>query len=129
MKKTKINQILNFLNTEFPEAKCELEYSTPYQLLVAVILSAQCTDKRVNLVTEKLFKLYNTPEDFAKLENSELEKLIYSCGFYKNLHQHNQKPIVLTLQYNQYPCKIHYLLKYYPHLHQALQLLQYRCIR
>ena len=76
--------IYNILSAKFNEPKCELNYSSTFELLIAVILSAQCTDKRVNLVTEKLFKIYNTPESFAKLENLELEKLIYSCGFYKN---------------------------------------------
>ena len=76
--------IYNILSTKFNEPKCELNYSSTFELLVAVILSAQCTDKRVNLVTEKLFKIYNTPESFSKLDNLELEKLIYSCGFYKN---------------------------------------------
>jgi len=77
-------EIYNILNAKFESPECELNFNSTFELLVAVILSAQCTDKRVNLVTEKLFKLYNTPEDFAKLENSKLEKLIYSCGFYKN---------------------------------------------
>ena len=77
-------EIYNILNAKFEAPECELNFNSTFELLVAVILSAQCTDKRVNLVTEKLFKLYNTPKDFAKLENSELEKLIYSCGFYKN---------------------------------------------
>jgi len=80
----KIDKILDFLNTQFPEAKCELNYSTPYQLLVAVILSAQCTDKRVNLVTEKLFKLAPTPEKMLALGEEKLKQIIHSCGFYNN---------------------------------------------
>ena len=84
MKKTKINQILNFLNTEFPEAKCELEYSTPYQLLVAVILSAQCTDKRVNMVTKELFNVAPTPKKMLELGEERLKQIIHSCGFYNN---------------------------------------------
>jgi len=80
----KIDKILNFLNNQFPEAKCELNYSTPYQLLVAVILSAQCTDKRVNLVTEKLFKLAPTPEKMIELGEDKLKQIIHSCGFYNN---------------------------------------------
>jgi endonuclease-3 len=67
-----------------PEAHCELNYSSPFELLVAVILSAQCTDKRVNIVTEKLFKIWNTPEAFAAIEPAELEPHIFSCGFYRN---------------------------------------------
>ncbi|MDE6884920.1 MAG: endonuclease III, partial [Clostridia bacterium] len=67
-----------------PQAVCELDYKSPFELLVAVILSAQCTDKRVNQVTEKLFKVYNTPKQFAELEEEQLAPYIYSCGFYRN---------------------------------------------
>ncbi|MBO5910327.1 MAG: endonuclease III [Clostridia bacterium] len=84
MRKQKIDEILNFLNTQFPEAKCELEYNTPYQLLVAVILSAQCTDKRVNMVTEKLFKIAPTPQKMLELGENKLKQIIHSCGFYNN---------------------------------------------
>ena len=79
-----VSQILNFLNSQFPEAKCELNYNTPYQLLVAVILSAQCTDKRVNVVTEELFKIAPTPEKMLELGESKLKQVIHSCGFYNN---------------------------------------------
>jgi endonuclease-3 len=84
----KIDVILNFLNTQFPNAKCELNYSSPYQLLVTVILSAQCTDERVNKVTEVLFKRANQPIEFAQMEHEELEKYIYSCGFYRAKASH-----------------------------------------
>lgn len=77
-------KILDRLLVIHPEPVCELNFSTPFELLVAVILSAQCTDKRVNEVTKTLFAKYNTPEDFANIDREELEKLIYSCGFYKN---------------------------------------------
>jgi endonuclease-3 len=79
-----VNQILNFLDSQFPNAKCELNYSTPYQLLVAVILSAQCTDKRVNVVTEELFKIAPTPKKMLELGESKLKQVIHSCGFYNN---------------------------------------------
>lgn len=79
-----INEILNRLEIMHPEAVCELNFTTPFELLVAVILSAQCTDKRVNMVTEKLFKVYRTPEDFASLDESQLQPYIFSCGFYRN---------------------------------------------
>lgn len=72
------------LDKLFPEPKCELEYKTVYQLLVAVILSAQCTDKRVNLVTKELFKDYDTPQKILQLTQTELERRIHSCGFYHN---------------------------------------------
>lgn len=65
-------------------ADCELDFGTPFQLLVAVILSAQCTDKRVNMITDKLFKIASTPEDFAAMPVEELERHIFSCGFYHN---------------------------------------------
>ncbi len=77
-------QIYDILLEKYKDAKCELNFSSNFELLVAVILSAQCTDKRVNEVTETLFQKYNTPQDFASLSQSELEKLIYSCGFYHN---------------------------------------------
>ncbi len=79
-----IKDMLDKLEQMHPQAECELEYGTPFQLLVAVILSAQCTDKRVNLVTQKLFKIYPTPEDFAELEEEQLAPYIFSCGFYRN---------------------------------------------
>ena len=67
-----------------PDAGCELNYTTPFELLVAVILSAQCTDKRVNTVTEKLFKVYDTPAQYAALEPEDLKPYIFSTGFYNN---------------------------------------------
>ncbi len=88
MKKENLPQhaktILKILRKEFPEAATALHYSNPLQLLVAVILSAQCTDVRVNLVTPNLFKKYKTAQDFSNANISELEELIRSTGFYKN---------------------------------------------
>ncbi len=81
----KVNkEIFDILKSMFPNAKCELDYSTPFELLVAVILSAQCTDKRVNKVTSELFKKANTAEQFCDMSVEELEREIFSCGFYKN---------------------------------------------
>ena len=80
----KQENFVEYLVEMFPKAKCELEFSSNFELLVAVILSAQCTDKRVNMVTKELFKTHNTPEDFAKISQSELEQKIKSCGFYHN---------------------------------------------
>ncbi len=68
----------------YPDAVCSLEYSDPFQLLVAVRLSAQCTDARVNLVTPALFERYKTISDMAAADVAEVEKYIYSCGFYKS---------------------------------------------
>ncbi len=81
-------RILELLNEQHPDAQCELDFGTPFQLLVAVILSAQCTDKRVNEVTPKLFADYSTPEQFASMPQETLEKYIFSCGFYKNKAAH-----------------------------------------
>ncbi|MGN1060346.1 MAG: endonuclease III [Candidatus Coproplasma sp.] len=76
------DEILGELKRLYPDAKPALKYTSPYELLIAVILSAQCTDERVNKVTEELFKQHNTPQDMLKLTQEELEKFIYSCGFY-----------------------------------------------
>ena len=84
----KSRKILKELAALYPDAKPALEFSTPYELLVAVILSAQCTDERVNKVTEVLFKEHNTPEKMLTLTQEELEKYIFSCGFYRNKAAH-----------------------------------------
>ena len=75
-------QIMSQLALDFPNAASELHFNSPYQLLVAVILSAQCTDKRVNQVTPALFKVANTPQQMADLPLEQIEQLIHSCGFY-----------------------------------------------
>lgn len=77
-------RILSELLKRYPQVTTSLSYGDPFQLLVAVILSAQCTDKRVNIVTEKLFKKYRTAEDFARMGQNELEKEIRSTGFFRN---------------------------------------------
>ena len=74
----------NYFKQLFIDAKCELNFNNPFELLIAVILSAQCTDKRVNEVTKNLFKIASTPQQFVELGQDKLEKLIYSCGFYHN---------------------------------------------
>ena len=74
----------DLLDRMHPDAECELAFATPYQLLVAVILSAQCTDKRVNLVTKELFDKWSTPEEILTLSQEELERQIKGCGFYHN---------------------------------------------
>jgi len=80
----RVEKILDELMRLYPEAKAELHFSNPYETLIATILSAQCTDKRVNMVTEKLFKLYPDAYAMAKLEPEELEGHIKSCGLYHN---------------------------------------------
>ncbi|MEG1528622.1 MAG: endonuclease III [Clostridia bacterium] len=84
----KTKQIIDILKEEFPLAKSELIFSSPFELLISVILSAQCTDKRVNQVTKILFKRANTPQAMVSLGKVELEKLIFSCGFYHNKADH-----------------------------------------
>jgi endonuclease-3 len=77
-------QIISRLKKAYPDAHCELNFSNPLQLLIATILSAQCTDKRVNIVTETLFKKYRTARDFADAPAATLEEEIKSTGFYCN---------------------------------------------
>ena len=84
MDNKRAQKILDELKKMHPDAGCELNYGTPFELLVSVILSAQCTDKRVNEVTKDLFKKYNNPEQYATMTPAELEPLIHSCGFFHN---------------------------------------------
>lgn len=83
-RKERMRKILRYLKKNYPEPKTELNYETPFQLVVAVILSAQCTDKKVNDVTLKLYKKYKTPKDFAKLDHALLAKEISSITFFNN---------------------------------------------
>jgi endonuclease III len=76
-------EILKKLKKEYPLAKIALEFETPFQLLISTILSAQCTDERVNLVSKSLFKKYKKPQDFLNVSSEELEKDIFSTGFYR----------------------------------------------
>jgi len=77
------NEILKRLKKEYPVAKIALEFQSPFQLLISTILSAQCTDQRVNVVTNSLFKKYKRPQDFLNVSSEELEKDIFSTGFYR----------------------------------------------
>src|SRR5580700_8387352 len=83
-KRARAGKIIAALRQTYPDAHCELNYSNPLELLIATILSAQCTDKRVNLVTAELFKKYRSAKDFAAADISALEQDIRSTGFYKN---------------------------------------------
>ena len=78
------HKFFEILKKSYPDAKIEIAYKNPFQLLIATILSAQCTDAQVNKVTPALFKKYETPNDFAKANRTTLESLIRSTGFYKN---------------------------------------------
>lgn len=82
--KEKNKAVLEYLKKLYPDATCELKFNSIFEMLVAVILSAQCTDARVNKVTPTLFEKYKTPQDFANAKQEDVEKLIYSCGFYHN---------------------------------------------
>lgn len=83
-KKSNVKKIISRLRKAYGPVGCALHHSNPLELLVAVILSAQCTDKRVNLVTPAIFKKYRSAEDYAKARPEEFEEEIYSTGFYKN---------------------------------------------
>lgn len=87
-KTEKTEKIIEFFEKRYPSPLPKLKFSSEYELLVAVILSAQCTDARVNLVTAELFKNYNTPEKMLELTSFELEKMIFSCGLYRSKAAH-----------------------------------------
>ena len=89
--KERAEKVIQLLEKEHPDAKIALTYSTPLELLVATILSAQCTDERVNAVTKTLFKKYTSPKDYAKVDISILEQDIRSTGFYHNKAKNIQR--------------------------------------
>ena len=82
--KERVLEIIQRLAEAYPDARCSLDFETPLELLVAAILSAQCTDERVNIVTKDLFKRFKTPQDYLDTPDEELENLIRTCGFYRN---------------------------------------------
>jgi endonuclease-3 len=84
VKKKRVRNIIGLLRREFPDAATALNHSNPFELLVATILSAQCTDKRVNMVTPALFERYPDPEALAVADQEDVEKLIQSTGFFRN---------------------------------------------
>ena len=84
MNKKQAVEIFELLKKQYPDAKCSLDFNTPFEMMVAVMLSAQCTDERVNKVTAEIFPKYNTPKAFADMPLEDIENLIHSCGFYKN---------------------------------------------
>lgn len=83
-RKARASETLRILKKTYPEAHCELDYKNPLQLLIATILSAQCTDVRVNMVTPALFKKYPSAEDYLTATQEDIEELIHSTGFYKS---------------------------------------------
>ena len=84
MKKSDAIILFNRLKEYYPDATCSLDFKEPFQLVVAVMLSAQCTDERVNKTTPELFSRCKTIQDFADIDINELEKIVHPCGFYKN---------------------------------------------
>ena len=84
MKKNNIKDFVQILKNTYPDATCSLDFETPFQMVVAVMLSAQCTDERVNKTTPQLFERCKTIQDFANIDITELESIIHPCGFYKN---------------------------------------------
>ena len=106
------NKLINILRETYPDAKCSLNFKTPFELVVAVMLSAQCTDERVNLTTPALFKKCKTIRDFADIDLNELENLIHPCGFYKNKAKNIKKCAKQVLEnFNgEIPCDIDSLL-------------------
>jgi endonuclease-3 len=98
--KARTREVIRRLKRTYPGAKCSLNHSNPFELLVATILSAQCTDERVNMVTADLFRKYRKPEDYLKVPPRELEKDIQSTGFFRNKTKSLQGTAkVLTEQY------------------------------
>ena len=83
-KKLDAIKIIEILKEYYPDATCSLDFTTPFEMVIAVMLSAQCTDERVNKTTPSLFSKYNTPEKMANIDLKELEEIIHPCGFYKN---------------------------------------------
>ena len=84
LKKTDVKNFVQILKNTYPDATCSLDFETPFQLVVAVMLSAQCTDERVNKTTPFLFEKCKTIQDFIDIDLNELEQIIHPCGFYKN---------------------------------------------
>ena len=84
MNKKDAIKVVEILKNTYPDAKCSLDFKTPFEMLVAVCLSAQCTDDRVNKTTPSIFARFDSPEEFANADIKELEALVHPCGFYKN---------------------------------------------
>src|SRR5215211_6829675 len=83
-KKQRTEEIIKRLKKEYPDAHCALNHTNAFELLIATILSAQCTDERVNIVTANLFRKYRQPQDYASVAQEELERDIHSTGFFRN---------------------------------------------
>ena len=100
-RKQRVRKIIRLLKRAYPDAKCSLNHSNAFELLIATILSAQCTDERVNIVTADLFRKYRKPGDYLKVSNRELEKDIRTTGFFRNKTRSIQGTArLLTEQYD-----------------------------
>lgn len=111
-KEERIDKILQILDGMYPE-KPALNFKNPFELLIAVILSAQCTDVRVNIVTDVLFKKFSTPEDYTKLTPSELGEYIKSCGLYRNKAENivNASKMLVEMYNSKVPDTMEELMK------------------
>lgn len=95
MNKKQIVDFIEILKQYYPDAKCSLNFASPFELAIAVMLSAQCTDERVNKTTPYLFSKYNTPKDFINVSTLEIEKIIHPCGFYRAKSQNIKKMAIM----------------------------------
>ena len=84
MNKKEAVEIIKKLKEYYPDATCSLDFKTPFEMVISVMLSAQCTDERVNKTTPSLFEKYSTPQSICDMDIEELERIIRPCGFYKN---------------------------------------------
>ena len=112
-KNARVPKIIELLEKEYSHAKTALNYTNPLEILVATILSAQCTDKRVNIVTKTLFKKYKTATDYANADLAELEENIRSTGFYRNKANNIKKSgrILVEKYDSQVPCTMEELIE------------------
>lgn len=101
LNKEEIKTVLEILKKNYPDAKSELSFKNPFELLIATIMAAQSTDRQVNIITKKLFELYPSPEDMVKLSEEELGKLIKSSGFYRNKSKNILKACEILLKEHQ----------------------------
>ena len=113
MKQKDVIEIIEILKKRYLDATCSLDFETPFQLMVAVMLSAQCTDERVNKTTPYLFKKYGTPESIVKMNIDTLEEIIRPCGFYKNKAKNIKETaeIILTKYKGTVPSTMEELIK------------------
>lgn len=105
-------KIIKALKKAYPDATCSLDFESPFQMMIAVMLSAQCTDERVNKTTPKLFEKFGTPEKLAVADINEIEEIIHPCGFYKNKAKNaiNASKVVLEKYNGEIPQSIEELV-------------------